>query len=362
MIYVTGNTFPHRYLLGQAGGYFNREHKRWEFRYLSLDDVNALRSLVGVMVIDTLDRNPIFVEPDPSPPPSTETLFAGDDPSLLGVIADDVPRYAWGFSSLAVMCDYIDKLKRPRNRKPYSDLGWSEAAERHYKTKTNTLDEAVQLARYGWTDGLGLMEKFDIPYAINKRSIPSLAGGRVNVGRLLSGNPVHMTKRKKLPKHRTVRLYVDFGGWIKQSFFAGISRALIVAGIIDVMERLDYRCEVIAVYAAADHDHSMLHQFTVYIKAANERLNMLDLTFACGHPAFAGRLKNAFLGTVPASIDYDWRGYHYELFPEREGLNSNEYYFPPLTPQLCRVIDACDDPMQMLPYIAPDDLPIDLRI
>ena len=173
MTYIaTGNTFPHREIMKSHGGWWNPSLKRWEFEALSETSKKRLQSIPGVLITDlTPDRGPPSLPPfiaddePPLPPLSHKTIFIGDDPTYVDNLIDDVPRYTFGFSSMAKLCDYIETLT-PRDDGLYCDVAYLPGSSLYMKkAQTDDLPHAIDIARHGWTDGLDLLKKFAVPIA-----------------------------------------------------------------------------------------------------------------------------------------------------------------------------------------------------
>jgi hypothetical protein len=363
MITVTGQTFPYRDTLKSMGARWNNVIKAWQFDFLDAMQRARLQALVGVVLVDDRPVENPYHEPQAEPVyfhRSGVTQFIGDDPEYLGCFADQNPIVFFGFSSLAAVCDYVEALERPDNTGGTSDDGWQTTEKRIKFTGTADMQEALDLARHGWTEGFGLASKFDIQHAERKQRFYSMAGGSVNVGRMLAGNPKHMIRRQPQPKNKRITLFIETIAW--RGFTTGnmMLRALLIASIIDLLETQGYQCNVYAVAAStAQQDFLPLTQWCVAIKDAGERLNLLDLTFALGHPSFLRRFQFAAEGCVIA-IEPQVASVVSSAFTDDHQPGLNQYYFK----KLSRIVDQSvySDPMIMLEDILPDNLPIEIKV
>lgn len=380
MIIVSGKTFDIKERLKLWGGKWSQKERLWTFDYLNADQLSYLRSVIGVSVTDINERLSKLIKPDDEDDPDlrvsddalrfrrtgyrtfkrpNEPHIIGDDPTHLNTFANDKPIAFFGFSSLHKLCDHIARLEEPKhNIDGYCNVGWSTHSERRKVTATKDMGEALQLARYGWTEGFGIAHLFDIPHAERKARTNALAGGSVNVGRMLSGNPKHMTKRLPQPKNKRITLFVDVVMW--QGILAenAMLRALLIASVIDQLEHQGYTCEIYACSASCSfHDRGAQSNFAVKVKAAGERLSLLDISFALGHPSFLRRFKFACEGSVPdISIGVENRGLISDLFTEDHPPPPNSYVFE----RLASNKPEYSDPYVMLDDILPDNLPIEI--
>jgi hypothetical protein len=364
MYVVSGQTFPYRNLFKRLDGMFDGTTKTWMFDYLSPQIVAELRMCIGIVVTSTKPERPRIYsmrEPEPTWERPTETVVVGDDQTYKDVFADANPILFVGFSSLAEFCDYVENLQRPDNTGGTCDIGWCTSPKRQKVTDTVNMAEALYLARSGWTDGLGLAEKFDIPFAERKRRMRSVAGGSVSVGRMLSGDPKHMNRRVHQPKHKRVTLMVETVMWEGILAENAMLRALLIASVIDLLEQQGYMCEIYAVSASKSiYDRQAQTHLCVQLKQAGERLNILDIAFALGHPAFLRRMKFACEGVVPAiNMLHEHRGLISEAFNQHHRPPKDCYYFRQLAGD--RQAAYALDGMEMLSDILPHNLPIDIK-
>ena len=356
MITASGQTFQHRDTLKGLRGRWDAAGNCWRFDYLTAGQLATLRGLVGVVVSEAPQELAGDDDDKPCCPRNrAPTLIIGDDPTYLNHFADKNPIVYFGFSSLSAFVDHVGALKRPINNGWTCDAGWH--GDEDY-TGTASFDEAVSLARHGWTEGFGLARRLAAPPARAKRRQHSIAGGSVNVGRLLAGNPMHMHKRAPQPANKVITLFVETVMWAGITTSNAIFRALLIAGIVDRLEHEGYRCEIVATYCARRRDAREHYQTAVRLKAPHERLNLLDMTFAFGHPSFGRRLIYAMEGCIPqCSLQRDFRGFISRAFDDDNPCSKNEYYIPQLR---TNNVDQ-NDPLAMLPHlIDPNALPITL--
>lgn len=361
---VTGNTFDHRERLKQLGGRWDAAAKNWIFEYPRPKDVAELKNLPGCLVVDAADEPtpsvPLGVQPRPRLLNNSdfshlsERVRIGDDMTYLEYFRTKDPIVFFGFSSFGKFIDYVENLKRPKNENHYCDVGWTVTKE---YSGTSNMEEAIYLARNGWLDGLGIMDMLSAQKAMRKHRIKTVAGGNVNVGRLLSGLPNHMYKRIKAPKRKIITLFVETVMWegIKAHF--AMVRTVIIAAMVDRLEAEGYQCNIIAVYVARQRKTFRGIQTTVNVKNAGERLNLADISFAFGHPSFGRRMIYAIEGCVPqCGLKHDIRGLVDQAFDETTKPGRNEFYIPQLQANENTLLE------EMIEILQPDGLPVKLEI
>ncbi len=366
MITVTGRTFDHRDLLKSMGGRWNNADRNWQFASMTQAQIARLAIIPGVFVTGTPTPARVATwlswnEPE-QPTVRPPTQMFGNDPSFFNYFEDQDPTAFFGFSSLRAFADYVASLKRASDDDQHrSAVGWKDDDQYIAFAGTDNMAHALDLARNGWMDGMGITGKLAVDGAQSKRRYASMAGGTVNVGRMLSGDPRHMVKRTRQPGHRNIRLFVQTIMWRGIGASIAVYRALIIAGMVDLLEREGYRCEVIAVANTLhSHDHTPQSQLAVRIKEAHERLNLLDITFALGHPSFSRRMFFAAKGCVPeCHVTDDNRGLISAAFSDDHPNAPNEFYIPQIFGLSAKQLT--NDPMSILPFITPANLPIKIK-
>lgn len=374
MITATGKTFEHRDTIRSFGGYWSGHDKCWKFDRLTPSQLTQLRGLVGVIVTD---HGPSVEEPSPSSPsndgpfvftglPSRGTTdtrrksnIYGDDPTYHNHFADQNSITFFGFSSLGAMVDYLDgqpsSVKNDPRRAgwPDSDAQWSGGL---------TMAQALAMARQGWPEGAemaeAVAERLTVANPRVRRRKPSMAGGAVSVGRMLAGDPAHMISRPKQPGSKMITVFVEAGcsGAIDADTL--MVRAAIIIAIVDLMENNGYSCNIVATDTSTWRSGGAVYQLAVTLKAAGERLNLNDIAFALGHPAFLRKLSFG-TQTTANEIRETWEGLGNpsDAFNEDWPCAKNELYVPVIATN----VDE-DAPWLLLPHIIPNGLPVDLKI
>jgi hypothetical protein len=375
MITVTGNTFEHRERFKRLNGQWNADARAWQFFRLTPEQIAELRSLPGCAVSGN-ERQPKPASDDDGlsaiiaailsdgngkgEEPITanrSTAIYGDDQRYLNYFKDKNPYAFFGFSSLAAMIDYIKAA-------PATGPGWENDDDDW--SGTATMPQALALARNGWQEGYQnaaeIVDALAVAHAVKRRRQLGVTGGHVSVGRMLSGNPVHMVKRAKLPGRRIVTLFVEATASAAIEAENIIARAAIVAAICDTMEREGYSLEIVSLVTVRN-DRTPAAQTAVTIKHAGEKFNLQDIVFALGNPAFLRRFHFACVTSSPeCRLIYDTQGKPSEAFNDKYPTAKNEFYIRHLTMREQAAIGSDSDmrerALRMLPFVEPANLPI----
>jgi len=244
---------------------------------------------------------------DETPNFNGEIAIHGNDETWLGRF-NKQPTAFFGFASLADMIDFVeatpDEIRHQREHNRNS--GWKSGGE---WDGSRNMSEAIHIARNGWRDGVTMAkdaaEIIEGDHAQTRQRKHSVAGGRVNVGRLLSGSPMHMVHRPRQDGTKVITLLIDV--WMAAFIDPNdaIIRAACVAAMCDVLEASGYSCEIVAVGSAFSNKCRM--QIATNVKQAGDALNLEDVTFALGHPSMLRRLCFAVAANEPRLQSF-WMG------------------------------------------------------
>lgn len=349
---VSGHTFQHRDTLKELGGRWDADAQNWRFAFASPALIAALKELPGCLVTDNRPLSPRPITPPAIP---TTPAIVGDDMTYYNYFVDQDPIAYFGFSSLSKFAEHVASLEKPTNGiGGLCDIGWT--ATQTY-TGTDSMAQALDIARNGWLDGLGMMKQMFTQPPIGKNRIRSVSGGSVSVGRMLAGMPDHMYKRKKQPKHKIITIFVETCMWEGISAGQAMLRVTIIAAMIDRLEAEGYSCNLVATYCARQRDNSRGVQTIVRIKEAGESLNLADVSFAFGHPSYGRRLVYAIEGCTPqCDLTRHHRGKISEAFDEYHKPGKNEFYIP----QINRNGDGTI--ADMINQLQPEGLPVELKV
>lgn len=355
MIIVSGRTWEHRESLKALGGKWNEAGKNWQIRHAHRTDIARLRKAVGLIVVDTDEAPTSSVASEHQPTIIGKSIIYGDDPTYFNYFAPKDPRAFFGFSTLSKMVDYIERLPA-HMATDLSRQGWSRDDG---FTGSKDMPEALRLARCGWPEGAEaaskIIERFTLANPRVRHRRHALAGGSVNVGRMLADDPAHMRQRPRAPGRKIVTLFVEAGcaGNINPATL--IKRAAIIGAIVDLMGNAGYSCSIVITDTSVMGLRTF-YQLAVVIKQAGESINLSDLIFSLGHPSFLRRMSFATCSSVIECRDiWEDQGCPANAFTDGNPCRDNEFYVP--------VIDANGATLaEILPEVVPIDLPIRIKI
>jgi len=385
MIVITGNTFDHRDTLKDVGARWNHTLKRWEAHRVNASELVRLRALVGCVVTLTDKEN----DQEPAPPREDrssdiedlvrealerrhnsetgtdggyKTVIYGDDTTYFNYFKDINPRSFFGFSTFGQLLQYIDQIPH-HARTGERDAGYETDDPKW--TGSNSMAHARQIADDGWPVGVenaaAVLEAISVEHATQRRRRHSLAGGSVNVGRLLAGNPLHMRSRPKQPGRKVVTLFIAGGNSAYIEAESMIIRAAIIAAIADILEREGYSCEIVNVWTAASYGNKPAVQIATTLKQAGQKMNLPDLVFALGHPSFLRRFMFACVCSAD-ELQHIWhsQGIPTNAFNVENMPSKSEFYIPVLSENV-KGPSLIDKALKMLPIIEPLNLPVTIR-
>lgn len=223
------------------------------------------------------------------------------------------------------------------------------------------MTEAVKIARQGWQEGveraLDMIDRLSLANPRIRRRKASLAGGSVNVGRMLSGDPAHMIRRPKQPGRKAVTFFVEAGCSASVSAEKMAHRAAAIGAMIDIMEQAGYSCTIVATDTSIGGSGTAKYQLAVNVKEAGERLNLSDLMFALGHPSFLRRFSFAACCTADeARSIWHCQGSPSNAFDDDHSCGRSEFYVPVFSSSS----QLTDDPLSMMRFVTPKNLPIEI--
>ena len=173
---------------------------------------------------------------------------------------------------------------------------------------TKSLDEALELARKGWPDGMAYIEKMQAEIKRLTRGLvpvpqpePNLSRGRVSVSRAILGHPKAFikqvdhgrTRAAMMPKIITLVYNASVSGAISRDVIMRRGAAMIVA--CQTLERRNIRCNIELVFAIrnrirANSPSAKRIEYRLRIKHANEHVSTSKLAFFLAHPSTPRRL------------------------------------------------------------------------
>lgn len=364
MITISGRTFNYKEQLKDVGAKWNPAGKYWHVDKLAHADAEKLRGY-GLIVSGMSAEPPPAHEPKASPehvsPPNRRqhigdippnrwqgnTAIYGDDETYLNAFSYQNPMTFFGFSNLQKLVHFVehdaDRYRMEENGE--RNTGWRTTQKRQASTLTSDMNHAIKLTRDGWREGVEEAEEFisslDREHAKQKRRHYSVAGGKVNVGRMLADCPTHMIKRAKKDGNKIIRIFVDVGMLAIIPAQSARSRAIVIAAAIELAESSGYRCELISHSSVVDVNSKderkrkiVAVSITCVLKQAHEKLDLNSIMFALGHPSFLRRMVFA-LRAVDSRHYSMWAGMgvSQNAWKDTSVLAHNEYYIPVLSPE-----------------------------
>lgn len=199
--------------------------------------------------------------------------------------------------------DYCDWDGAEHRRRSH----WTgETARKH--TGTYDFQQAMDLARYGWVDGLKQIDKFEKLEFPTRESFQQnyeiqtqydIAGGSVNIGRYLSGMPdcmrrMNVSKAHNLPA-RVQKIIAIIGYNIGTYPFEIMQHGYKVYQIINALEMANIQTDITLAHAANKwyrhnpHDNYMYETY-IKIKDSTDIIYPEKVLFCVAHPAMLRRL------------------------------------------------------------------------
>lgn len=364
---ISGRTFDYRDRLREMGARWDADARNWRLDHPTNSQMLEINRMIGCITssepikpitsnetIDRLVKEILSIDRTKPAQHGGGRAIYGDDASYHNCFKDTDPKAFFGFSSLSALIHYVDAIPEDMRR----NSGWTNQDADWCGTRH--MSGALKLAREGWPDGetnaAEIADIIAIEHMPVKRRAHGLAGGSVNVGRLLAGNPLHMRKRPVQPGRKVVTLYVETFMSSGIDPDNAIARAAIVAALSDVMERHGYSCEIVAIVTTAGPDF----QIAVTLKTAGEKLNLSDTVFALGHPAFFRRMCFAVNGSASETrSSWGYMGAPADAFDSVHPCKPNEFYIRKLTIGQQRRVDETDlrsRALSILPFVIPENL------
>lgn len=197
------------------------------------------------------------------------------------------------FNSLRELSQYIDATPRVWMGNSSRD----NEPERQWDLNAG-YDGAVEMARSGWLEGAAKAQKAlkafapATPVPVKKLDV---AGSRVSVPHVLTGQPKNMIRRVKTADNghgRVLTLAVSIvANWMTHAESMS-NYGVAVAQYINQLERSGTRVHLIGTIAVERGERRLVLNWT--IKHADQPLNLSALAFAIGHPAMFRRIGFAF--------------------------------------------------------------------
>lgn len=197
-------------------------------------------------------------------------------------------------------------------------------------TGTSTWEEAVDLARNGWQEGVkrlsdlrdSLMDEVGslIPEPV---PVMDVAGEVVDVGAYVTGQPEHMvTWFDDDGRTRQIHVVVNVVASAERSKESMMMRGLLAAGLVDSLEHAGHRVrlDVVSLHGGGRKYGALAH-----LKRESEVLDLERVVFACAHPSMLRRIVFGAMESVPNKTARDAIGV---LHGYGHPIDSHDFLFP----------------------------------
>ncbi|MBQ9041363.1 MAG: hypothetical protein IJ111_00945 [Eggerthellaceae bacterium] len=207
--------------------------------------------------------------------------------------------------------DYLAYLETAETHEAF--LRGSQASEAGSEefTLTTSLDEAMQLCRFGWHDGfndlVALVERvkrrLDIKIDPN-RTFHDYVGFAPDVKAYLEGSPLTMINKPVVHKP-LVTIYMNTSYAGNEANERIYSRGAVVLAAAEALELMGFMVDLrLFELSYVDKD---IHFSEYRLKMPDERVNLQKLYFPLCHPAWVRRLNFRLIETSPNMTDA-WAG------------------------------------------------------
>ena len=206
--------------------------------------------------------------------------------------------------------DYLMYLQKAETSEAFERAQASALGSEEF-TLTESLEDAIELCRFGWHDGFGdlvaLVEKvkrnLDIKIDPN-RTFHDYVGFAPDVKAYLEGSPLTMINKPVVHK-ALVTIYMNTsyaGNESRERIFA---RGAIVLAAAEALELMGFMVDLrLFEMSYVDKD---IHFSEYRLKMPDERVNLQKLYFPLCHPAWVRRLNFRLIETSPNMTDA-WAG------------------------------------------------------
>lgn len=220
--------------------------------------------------------------------------------------------YEYKFQSLDSFIKYI--LDAKTNEKAFNARDLSSRTGSYEFTKTESLDEAIRLCKYGWNDGfdrlLSMKTTVDKKFLDSDASVKRIKdyiGFAPSVPDYLKNNPKNMWRLHQVPNWNIIQIYVNISCPGFTSTTAIYNRGAIILSIVDALEKAGYAVKLTVFSGSHCGDEVILSYFNIKEESAN--LNLKRAYFPLCHASFFRRLVFRLREVTPVKRDWDGGGY-----------------------------------------------------
>lgn len=223
--------------------------------------------------------------------------------------------------------EFLDRALNAKPKEGFTSDNRSSIKSPKSFAGTDTVQEAADLARYGWPEGLGDMTSrigMSLSTGRAKYRINDVSGDIPNIGRFLAGQPDSMTRRVIDMSMRRPIIDVTFAS----SFSAAVQGYKImnygaaVAMAIDELESAGFSVNLNICTLTTSGN---LTGYTMCLKKAGEALELDKLVFFLAHPSYLRRLGFSIWET---QLSKEALGSGYGMVADLKERPEGGIYFP----------------------------------
>lgn len=219
--------------------------------------------------------------------------------------------------------DYLAYLEDAQVQDAFAGGAASELGSAEF-TGTDSLQQAIELARYGWHEGFGKLVhltetvKRAMDYSPQVHStFHDYVGFAPDVKAYMEGSPLSMINAPVVQKpHISVYMNTSIDGFVDEADV--YRRGAAVLAIAEVVEACGIMVDLHLFEMSFIDKDVMLAEFAV--KARDERVNLAKLHFPLCHPSWIRRLNFRLIETMP-NVTQAWAG-SYGIPAERRMMES----------------------------------------
>ncbi len=196
--------------------------------------------------------------------------------------------------------DRDESTLRSRMKAPHSwDLGFS-------------WEEVKEMALCdGWPKGLEIVREMSGTMSAEfeqyiPESTPSMdvSGSFIDIGAYVSGNPecFYEFSDDDHMRSNVITMLVDFSETFKQEAITVMRKGAAIVALIDLLESLQYRVEVVSVDSTNTHDCRAQLEYILPLKSATQPLHRGVLALTCCNAGMRRRIHSSWLEQFPKSV------------------------------------------------------------
>lgn len=204
------------------------------------------------------------------------------------------------FRQLDSIGEMIDAMQHAPEQQEQSDLGAASLrTDEERWSGTRTMDEAIELARYGWEEGRQRLRqvvgRVAIDQLVGRRPIVEsrldFAGDEVDIGAYLHGEPEHMVDYQvRQDTHgKQAMMYVNASMSSRVSSERIMQRGGALYAAIEALRTEGYSLGLTMVESTQNNSFSHYAEYQIPVVRPGEYLDIDTAAFCLAHPAFLRR-------------------------------------------------------------------------